>query len=177
MTNRPLSVVAALMLVGVAACGTTTSPQPEASAVVDTTVAFPNLLGVSGEIAQDILGELFPNGGALIESRDAYEYKVANGCLWRDPSGSLSFDNTWPVTSVVRFLNPETNNSPTEPVVAGMRFDRVDRLYFELHTEKPADVWCQPYDDPGSTGGAPNVGVPNDDEDGESWVCRRHRWC
>lgn len=162
---------------GVAACRTATSPEPEASAVVDTTVAFPNLIGVSGEIARDTVDGLFPNGGALIESRDAYEYKLANRCLWRDPNGNLSSDGAWPVTSVVRSLNPETSNSPTEPVAAGTRFDRVDPVYFKLHTEKPADVWCQPYDDPSQTGGAPNVGVPNDDDDGESWICRRHRLC
>jgi hypothetical protein len=177
VTSRLLIVVAGLMLVGAAACGTTTNPQPEVKAVVDTTVAFPNLIGMSGESAKDTIDELFPNSGALTESRDAYDYKVANRCLWKEPSGNSSSDSTWPVTSVVRFLHPENNHSPTEPVAAGTRFERVDRLYFELHTEKPADVWCQPYDDPGPAGGVPNVGVPNHDDDGESWYCRRHRWC
>ena len=177
-------VVAGLVLVGFAACDTDSSvpevvPKPEAK-VVETTVAFPNVIGMSSEDADTVIEELFPGGSALTEyGGETYDYGVANRCLWTEPDGKLSDKATWPVSGVELVLNPDmpAGQSPTEPVQAGAMLKKHGRPFFRLYIEKPADVWCKPYGDVGPAGDAPNLDVPNNDDGGEPWICRHHRWC
>jgi hypothetical protein len=69
-------VLGGVMLVGVAACGTA-SPKPEVK-IVDTTVAFPNVIGMGGQQAENTIEVLFPNGSAMTEvGGDMYEYELA----------------------------------------------------------------------------------------------------
>lgn len=166
------------MLVSVAACGTA-SPKPEVKAV-DSTVAFPSVIGMNGEEAQKAIKDVFPRGSVMTEvNRDAYDYGVTNRCSWTGPEGKISLEVYWPVSSVVLILHPEmtAGTSATRPVQAGTKYQKGDRLFFQLHTEKPSDVWCKPYGDDGPAGGVPHVGVPNHHDHGEPWFCRHHRWC
>jgi hypothetical protein len=75
-------------------------------------------------------------------------------------------------------LDPKmpAGESPTRAVKVGETFDTNDRTFFSLTLEKPADLWCKPNGEVGPAGGMPNVDVPNNDDDGEGWFCRRRRW-
>lgn len=186
--KKSLLVVAGLILVGFVACDTP-SPTSEVKVsatpdieVVDTTVAFPNVIGMTGLDAKRTVEDLFPNGTAYIPAGgEAYEYSVANRCIWKDPAGEMTSNDGWPVSSVVLVLDPSlpSGTSATEPVQPGpaRSFDKIDRLFFSMQTEKPSDVRCEPYGEVGPAGGAPNIDVPNHDDGGESPFCRRHRWC
>ncbi|MFI8976943.1 hypothetical protein ACIGO9_28955 [Nocardia asteroides] len=177
VVSKSLLVLGSLMFIGVVACAPA-SPKP--NKVANTPVVFPNVLGMSGDAAEDAIEELYLNGAALTESGGpTYEYAKDNHCIWYGPDGRMSNSGLWPVTSVALVLNPSmtAGTSPTEPVHAGAQYGRLDRLFFQLLTEKPDDVWCKPVGEGGSGGGTPDVGAPNNDDGGESWVCRRHRLC
>ena len=182
---RALIALVGLVTVGVVVYGCASPARelngsvPEVKAV-DTTVAFPNVLGMSGENAESAIEDLLPNSSAMTESGgEAYDYALANRCHWTGPDGKLSFNSSWPVVSVVLVIDPKmpAGTSPTEPVQPGNRYEKMDRLFFMLYTEKPADVWCKPYGNSGPAGGMPNVDLPNHSDGGEPWFCRRHRWC
>jgi len=112
---------------------------------VSTAIAMPNVIGMSADTAESTIEGRFPRGTASTPHHaEALEYTVANRCFWTDPDGSTSSEDSWPVTSVVLVLDPSmpAGTSPTVPAEAGAMID-LDRPYFRLNTERPADVWCK----------------------------------
>lgn len=180
--RRVLCALGIVVLPALVACGISgTEPRTQSSAQPEA-VALPNLIGVPAIDAERMIENILPNATAWTDPADpTYYYGVENRCLWTDPSGESSDKDRWPVASIVIVLHPDrpAGTSPTEPVQPGppRSFGKLDSPFFELEIEKPSDVWCKPYD-AGDSGVAPNVDVPNGDDDGgESWFCRRRRWC
>ncbi|WP_431241077.1 hypothetical protein ACQ86B_28665 (plasmid) [Mycolicibacterium aichiense] len=143
---------------------------------------MPDVIGMLSKDAEHTIESVYGNATAFTDpGGPTYDYAVANRCIWTDPTGDMSSNDRWPVASVVLVLHPELplNTSPIEPVQPGpaRSFNKLERLFFTLRTEKPSEVWCKPYGDPGPAGSAPNVDLPNHNDGGEPWFCRRHRWC
>lgn len=137
--------IGGLMIVGAVAYDAY-SPKPEVVAL-DSVVAFPDVRGMVSEKAQTVIKAVLPASLSTTQfDRAAHDYGIAHRCSWTDPNGEVSRETDWPVTSVALVLPPDDTpgSSLTKPVRAGAKFLKDERLVFELHTEKPARVWCKP---------------------------------